>query len=295
MSSGSWDSMTTEERQARVEAIRSGTRRYWDSLTSAGKQERRIRWRKSFDSSGVRNIFQSPEFAKQHKSSMEQYWLNLSPEERVNKSRLHSLATKRHLDSLTEEQKQIRAIRSSRGVRAYYSQLDSASRESSNQKRSTRMKEIWAELSSTDKEKWLRAWIHNEKVYEGKREFWASLPEEEKARRTQVRMNANRVNGPTELELWVNILLELLYPGLWDYNGLGDVNIVVGGKVPDFVRRDGVKQVIDVFGDYWHDTKEERRRRIHFESYGFDCIILWENDCLSRDTILAEVGGRILT
>lgn len=51
---------------------------------------------------------------------------------------------------------------------------------------------------------------------------------------------------------------------------------------PDFMELNGIKKVVEVFGDYWHGRKEalevqkEDVRTALFKAAGFDTLILWE-------------------
>lgn len=81
---------------------------------------------------------------------------------------------------------------------------------------------------------------------------------------------------PTKLEVHFTELLDELYPGEWKY--VGDGEIWIGGKNPDFINIRGKKQVIEVFGDYWHRGEDPQERINHFRKYGFDCIVIWESE-----------------
>ena len=62
--------------------------------------------------------------------------------------------------------------------------------------------------------------------------------------------------------------------------------MVLGGKIPDFVNINGKKQVIELFGDYWHSEnitgrsreREEQLRINHFKKFGYATLIIWENE-----------------
>lgn len=79
------------------------------------------------------------------------------------------------------------------------------------------------------------------------------------------------------------------------YNGNGKQNIIIGGKIPDYVRMDGKKQVIEVFGTYWHNEEEEEERIEHYRKYGYDCLVIWEWDCYLWDKLKPKLGSWIET
>ena len=73
------------------------------------------------------------------------------------------------------------------------------------------------------------------------------------------------------------------------YNGDYSLGITIGTFVPDFVNINGKKQVIEVFGDYWHSPQvrsdwksSELGRIMAYNSLGFSCLVLWERDINSE-------------
>jgi len=94
---------------------------------------------------------------------------------------------------------------------------------------------------------------------------------------------------PNNVERDLQVVLDKHFPGEWKY--VGDYQFWIGGKNPDFVNVTGKKQVIEIFGYYWHDDDEVEPRIAHFKEYGFDCIIFWEFDVYDEE----EVVGRVKT
>lgn len=83
------------------------------------------------------------------------------------------------------------------------------------------------------------------------------------------------------------------------YNGNGQLGVVLGGMIPDFVNTNGKKQVIEVFGDYYHGKlcknwkNSELGKTMAYNSIGYDCLILWEHDIKSQrdEDIVATIEG----
>ena len=94
---------------------------------------------------------------------------------------------------------------------------------------------------------------------------------------------------PNEPECQLQSVLDKHFPGEWKYTG--DGTFWIKGKNPDFTNVNGKKQVIEIFGYYWHDDDEVEPRIAHFKEYGFDCIIFWEFDVYDEE----EVVGRVKT
>ena len=79
-------------------------------------------------------------------------------------------------------------------------------------------------------------------------------------------------------------------------NGLG---ITLAGLVPDFVNIDGKKEIIEVFGDYWHDSTKrdlswhatELGRIMAYQAIGYKCLIIWEHELkeLSEEQLINKI------
>ena len=91
--------------------------------------------------------------------------------------------------------------------------------------------------------------------------------------------------SPNKAEQKLNKILSGLFPE--EYKFVGDFQFTMGGKCPDFLNVNGQKKVIELFGNYYHKRGEEAGRIQHFKKYGFDCLIVWENE-LKEVTTLTE-------
>ncbi|KKK89931.1 hypothetical protein LCGC14_2728160 [marine sediment metagenome] len=104
---------------------------------------------------------------------------------------------------------------------------------------------------------------------------------------------------PNKPESIVLELLNIIAPNEWAF--VGDGQVIIEGKIPDFININGQKKIIEVFGDYWHGERarcyektEEGRKRL-FKKYGYLTLIIWENELKDvdrvRDKIKEFVGG----
>jgi hypothetical protein len=78
---------------------------------------------------------------------------------------------------------------------------------------------------------------------------------------------------PTSLEKNLMALLDRWFPGEWMY--VGDGRVAIGYKIPDFMNCNGKKALIEAFGEYWHEPKDEGIRQEHFSKYGFSTLVVW--------------------
>lgn len=81
---------------------------------------------------------------------------------------------------------------------------------------------------------------------------------------------------PNKLELLLNKILGQLYPGEWKY--VGDGQLFISGKCPDFVNINGQKKIIELFGDYWHRNDDPQNRIDIFKPFGYDTLVIWEKE-----------------
>lgn len=81
------------------------------------------------------------------------------------------------------------------------------------------------------------------------------------------------------------LLIDILNELKVEFTYSGDFSIMVGGKSPDFINQDR-KKIIEFFGIYWHGEERtgqkkeehERNRIEHFLKYGYDTLIIWEDE-----------------
>jgi len=84
----------------------------------------------------------------------------------------------------------------------------------------------------------------------------------------------------------LDLRLQNLVPGVWQYNGDGKVGVVVGRKLPDFVRVDRRYQIIELFGPWSHSALDELGLLDYYRELGYGCLILWDTDVYGEETNL---------
>ena len=80
------------------------------------------------------------------------------------------------------------------------------------------------------------------------------------------------------------------------YKFVGDGSVWIEGMNPDFINVNGSKDVIEIFGCYWHgcpihyksngavrDDSYERIKR--YAQYGFHCYVIWEHELRNIDKL----------
>lgn len=85
-------------------------------------------------------------------------------------------------------------------------------------------------------------------------------------------------------------LIDLITKYNLPYKYVGDGSVVLYNYNPDFINVNGKKQIIEVFGEYWHSPEvignrwkgSELGKIMAYNSLGFDCLILWEHQLLNQ-------------
>jgi hypothetical protein len=91
-----------------------------------------------------------------------------------------------------------------------------------------------------------------------------------------LRMGKTQNKRPNKPETILLNLLEELYPDEWKYTG--DFSFMINGKNPDFVNCNGQKQIIELFGDYWHKGEDPKERAAIFKPFGYKTLVVWEKE-----------------
>ena len=92
---------------------------------------------------------------------------------------------------------------------------------------------------------------------------------------------------PNRLEIEFYSLLDNLYPEEWKY--VGDGQLIIGGKCPDFANINGKKALIEVFGSYWHNGENPQETIGHYSEYGFQCLVIWEHELKDKQAVIATI------
>ena len=91
---------------------------------------------------------------------------------------------------------------------------------------------------------------------------------------------------PNKAELRLGEIINKIYPN--EYRFVGDGQLVIGGKCPDYSHN--IRPLlIEMFGDYWHKPEEVEPRKYHFETYGYNMIIVWEHELNDIQTLQKRI------
>ena len=100
---------------------------------------------------------------------------------------------------------------------------------------------------------------------------------------------------PNKLE---QSLIRLVSENKLPFKYVGDGTVIIDGRCPDFINNNGRKQVIELFGDYWHNPSVNPNVRPnatyeatvnHYQKFGFDCLILWEHEMENEEKVIETI------
>lgn len=212
-------------------------------------------------SKGLLKYAQSPEGREKSREGLRkrssEFWANATAEERQD-----------FIDKRTER------IRETRGL------PEACEKQRASLKETHEAHPEWAEKSS----KLSKQRFQNPEYYQkmlkvldrGRENGWADPEKKERRIKAMWKASARRPTG-TE-QVLINVITEYNLP--YKYVGTGE--FLLDGKNPDFMNINGQKKLIEVFGEFWHKKEDEQIRKDFFRQYGFDTLVLWHKDIMSK-------------
>lgn len=92
---------------------------------------------------------------------------------------------------------------------------------------------------------------------------------------------------PNKPECQLELLLNILSPNEWKF--VGDGQLIIGNKCPDFANINGQKKLIELFGDYWHRGEDPQEKIEHYKEYGFDCLVIWQHELENKEAVITKI------
>jgi very-short-patch-repair endonuclease len=76
---------------------------------------------------------------------------------------------------------------------------------------------------------------------------------------------------------------------------VGNKKIKIEKFIPDFIRIDEKKQIIESFGAYWHAMKNanDKKRIESYKKYGFKVLIVLEKESKNIEALKAKIQNFI--
>ena len=132
-------------------------------------------------------------------------------------------------------------------------------------------------------------------AHKGKKGFWKGKHRNPKIvellRKNRKQQRIPKTYTKPELK-FIDICIKYNLP--FKYTGNGDVWI--SNKNPDFIN--GKKEVVEIFGKYWHEPLERvgipysrtyNGTIEHYKKYGFKCKIIWDDELENENLVLKKL------
>ena len=294
---GGWSGLTPERYKERCEAISRGNKVTWDSYSVEAKNSRveaqtlKVKefWASLSEEEKVKELakrIHSPEAREASNEGLRQRWANLPEDEKEGllKNSFHSKearekATPKRSESLkaswrglSPEDRAKRVEAAAEGVRGC------------KDRRSESLEEFWSHRTFEERHQHYLNSFGTEEAAKARgrasKKAWDSYtPEEKQARlerQSESVLKSNREE--TQPEFWVEVFLDSYFPGKWVHSGSGLNRKVLGRKFPDFINEED-KELIEVFGIYWHSEDEVEPLIEYYKNLGYKCLIIWDYDC----------------
>jgi len=84
-------------------------------------------------------------------------------------------------------------------------------------------------------------------------------------------------------------LIALLEQQKLPFKFVGNSEVWLGNHNPDFINVNGSKQVIELFGIYWHPVFDVAKWKEHYRQYGFACLIVWEDELGNEPKLIKKL------
>lgn len=212
-------------------------------------------------------------------------WDNLTPERKLQRIVKTTEALRKAKAKHSESMKRYWASKTSEERKAHYQRTIGT--EMSKAKVAKSVKQLWDSYTPEQRQTRLNNSSHSEQARLGRIANWERLSPEEKIAwiKTHLRRSRWKMTG---IEMIVDTYLNSHFPNEWKYNGCRNHNVVINGKIPDFININGKKEVIEVFGRYWHKEDEVEPLKSHYSKFGFNCIVIWENECNNLDRVFGN-------
>lgn len=93
-------------------------------------------------------------------------------------------------------------------------------------------------------------------------------------------------------EKYLDAILQLNFPNEWKY--VGDGQITIEGKIPDFINCNGKKIVIEYNGfcpkaGFGHTLEKDQVKTEHYAKYGFRTLNLYKDDIENENKIIEKI------
>jgi hypothetical protein len=93
--------------------------------------------------------------------------------------------------------------------------------------------------------------------------------------------------SPNKAERKLSLILNAVNPNEWKF--VGDGQVIISGKCPDFININGQKKIVELFGDYWHKGQNPQDRIDTFAPFGYETLVVWERELKNKNVLIEKI------
>ena len=107
------------------------------------------------------------------------------------------------------------------------------------------------------------------------------------------------IKKPNRQERKLEAILEEWFPSEWKF--VGDGEVILGKLNPDFINCNGKKQIIELFGCWYHGCplhhpnnevswqNTEIGKKVIYSRYGFKTLVIWEHELEDEEVVVDKI------
>lgn len=95
------------------------------------------------------------------------------------------------------------------------------------------------------------------------------------------------INSPNKQEIKLMGILNSMYPNEWKFVGNGQV--IIAGKCPDFININGKKKIIELYGERWHQGEDPKDREAIFAPFGYTTLVIWQKELSNKSETIRRI------
>lgn len=92
---------------------------------------------------------------------------------------------------------------------------------------------------------------------------------------------------PNKAEKKLDNWIQSSFPN--EFKFVGNGSFIIEGLNPDWINCNGKKQIIELFGERWHEPEEEQLRKDIFAKYGYRTLVVWYEELKNRKLVLNKI------
>lgn len=128
-----------------------------------------------------------------------------------------------------------------------------------------------------------------DKISQARKEEMAADPGRRPQLLAYLRDGHSKKPKPNKPERKLIGILDRHFPNQWKY--VGNWAMTIDGVNPDFVNIDGKRQIIEVYGEWWHREDNPQDRIDRFCKYGYATIVFWQKELKDEEAVVSRIAN----